>query len=89
MTVSGDVRWKDGGRWRKCSSYTLTVKKEDAELARAVVNKQLSLLLVDLRLNVIRVDKAAAAGSLDLLGYFVRDAYNCVGRTEAVGQGDF
>ena len=80
VKVSGDVRWKDDGCWRKTRSYTLTVNKEDAELARTVVQKQLSLLTVDLRLNVSRVDPSGAAGSLDLLGYFVRDAYNCAGR---------
>ena len=65
---------------RKTRSYTLTVNKEDAELALTVVQKQLSLLAVDLRVNLIRVDVRGAAGSLDLLGYFVKDAYNCAGR---------
>ena len=80
VTVSGDVRVKDDGCWRKTKTHTLTVNKEDAELALTVVQKQLSLLTVDLRLNVVRVDPKGAAGSLDLVGYFVRDAYDCAGR---------
>ena len=74
------MRLKDNGCWRKVRSHTLAVQKEDAEFACFVVKKQLSLLLVDLRVNVVRVDPGGAAGSLDLLGYFIRDAYDCAGR---------
>lgn len=84
VTVSGPagtVRVKEAsGRWRSVRSYTLPLKPVDAKFAYKVVNKQATTLCNDLRFNVCGPDVRGATGSLDLLGYFTKCFYGCLGR---------
>ena len=41
VVVSGDCRLLEDGRWRKVRSHTLSVRKQDAELAYTLVRKHL------------------------------------------------
>lgn len=73
-------------RWRKTSPQNfhdlllgLILRKEDAQLAEALVRKQLNVLGKDLEFNITHVDVPSVTGSFDLLGYFRKVAFNCGG----------
>ena len=69
VTVAGKLQVQQGRNLVDARKATLTLRLQDAELAKAVVVKQLSLLS-SLHLNVWKVDKQVGARTLDLLGAF-------------------
>ena len=71
VRVVGALQVLEGGRWRGARSCTLRLGSAEVALAKAVVQKQRTVL-ADLRLNIwsLDVDMVRASGAFDMLGDF-------------------